>query len=132
MLDRLHREHRGEAAVGERERAHVGDVGLAVLPRERIGIEVDARRSPGGEQVVAVADAAAEIEDAARRQEPGAELVGGHVTLPGRVEAARGGDDALAGDSLRRRRDHGAYFLDGSTWLRCRINRPAAHRVLTP
>ncbi len=56
------------------------------------------------EQVVAVADAAAEVE-----HPPGAELrrgerVGGDVALPGRVEAARGRDDALAGDlhGLRR------------------------------
>ena len=39
-------------------------------PGERPGVDVDADGLARGEQLVAVADAAAEVEHAARRQEP--------------------------------------------------------------
>ena len=66
VLERLDREHRGELAVGERQLAHVGDDRLALLAGERAGVDVDADGLARREQVVAVADAAAEVEHAAR------------------------------------------------------------------
>ena len=69
MLEALHREDRGERAVVEGQLAHVGDDRLALLPAQRPGVDVDADRLPPAEQVVAVADPAAEIED-----EPGAQV----------------------------------------------------------
>ena len=52
----------GERAVVEGQLAHVGDDGLAVLAVQGPGVEVDADRLARREQVIAVADAAAEIE----------------------------------------------------------------------
>ena len=70
VLERLDREHRGELAVGERQVAHVGDDRLAILAFERARLDVDADRLARREQVVAVADAAAEVEHPSRREVP--------------------------------------------------------------
>ena len=88
VLERLHREHGGEGAVGERQRAHVGDDRLAVLTA-RAPRRCRRRPSRAAEQVVAVTDPAAEVED-----EPGARRgslgVCRDVALPGRVETSPG------------------------------------------
>ena len=85
-------------AVGERQRAHVGDDRLALLPRERVRVDVDADGLARREQVEAVADAAAEVEHAARAELRLGQRVGRDMALPGGVEPARGADHALAGD----------------------------------
>ena len=87
------------------------------------GLLGDARR----ELRERVPDPAAEVEEAAVGQQRRAQAVGRDVALVGRVEAALGGDDALAGDEL-----HGWNFLDFQTPERCSTSRTAAHSVLRP
>ena len=65
---------------------------LALLPGERPGVEVDADRLPRREQLEAVADPAAEVEHPPAAGAAAHSGVGGHVALPGRVEAALGGE----------------------------------------
>ena len=86
VLDRVHREHRGELAVGERQRPHVGHDRLALLAGQRARVDVDADGLARRQQVVAVADAAAEVEHACRAQEGRQQLVLGGVALPGGIE----------------------------------------------
>ena len=63
-------------------------MGLALLSHERGGIDVDTDGLARRERLVAVADAAAEVQHPARREQVGAQLVGRDMTLPGRIEAA--------------------------------------------
>jgi hypothetical protein len=98
VLDRLHRQHRVEAARGEGQVAHVGHDGLAVLAAERPRIQIDADGLARREQVVGVPHAAAEIEHAAVTERRRHQRVGGHVPLPRRVESSRGARDAFAAD----------------------------------
>ena len=98
MLERLDGQHRREAAVRERQRPHVRHDGLAVLAGERLRVEIDADRLARREQVEAVADAAAEVQDAARAELRLGQRVGRDMALPGGIEPARGAGDALTGD----------------------------------
>ena len=84
VLERLHGQHRREAAVRERQRAHVRHHRLAVLAGERLRVEIDADRLARREQVEAVADAAAEVQHAARPELRLGQRVGRDVALPGR------------------------------------------------
>ena len=62
MLDRLDRDHRRERTGFERQAPHVGHLGLALLPRERERLHVDADAHAWSELLVGVPDPAAEIE----------------------------------------------------------------------
>ena len=66
MFDRLHRENRTEAPALEGQIAHVGDDRLAVLASEGRRIDVDAHRLARREQMVAVSDPAAKVEQPPR------------------------------------------------------------------
>ena len=88
VLDRLDGEHAVEVVVSEGQVAHVGDVRLALLSGERLGIDVHADGLPRREQVVTVSDATPEVQDPPLREQRRAELVGSDVALPGRVEPA--------------------------------------------
>ena len=103
VLERLHRDDRGELVVAERQVAHVGDDRGAILAGERGGIDVHSDGLAGRQQVVAVTDATAQVEHVPGSQPGLARGVGGHVALPGRVEPAFGSDDPLAGDLHPRR-----------------------------
>ena len=98
VFERLHREHRGELAIAERQLAHVGDDRLALLAGQRRRIDVDPDGLARRQQVIAVTDAAAEVEDAPGAEEGRAERVGGYVSLPGGIKAAGRRGDALARD----------------------------------
>ena len=69
VLERLHREHRCELTVAEGQVAHVRDDRRRSWPANAAAIYVDADGLARREQVVAVTDAAAEVEDAPRAQE---------------------------------------------------------------
>ena len=88
VLDRLDRDHGGEARVVEWQRPHVRHDRVPLLALEGLRVDVDSHRLPRGQPVVAVADAAAEIENPSGAQERLAEDVGGDVALPCRVESA--------------------------------------------
>ena len=85
-------------AVRERQRPHVRHDRLAVLAGERLRVEIDADRLARREQVEAVADAAAEVQDAARAELRLGQGIGRDMALPGGIEAACGAGDALTGD----------------------------------
>lgn len=85
-------------AVTERQSSHIGDHGRSILTLKGVGVDVDADGFPGIEQVIAVADAAAQVEDRTRAEERFAQTVGGDMSLPGRIEARLRGDDPLSGD----------------------------------
>ena len=102
VLDRLHREHGREAGIRERQLAHVGGHRLALLALQHRGIQVHADRLARREQPVAVPHPAAEVEHTAGRKQLGAQLVGGHMALPGRPKAALGSRDPLPGNGSPR------------------------------
>jgi hypothetical protein len=74
VLDRLDRDHRGEARVRERQRAHVGHHGLAVLAREGGGVDVHRHGLARRQQRGRMARAGADVE---------------HTTARGRTSATR-------------------------------------------
>jgi hypothetical protein len=67
VLDRLDREHPGEARRLKRQRPHVADPSLALLADEGTRVDVEADRLTRSQQLVAVADTAAEIENVSGR-----------------------------------------------------------------
>ena len=97
VLQRVNRENRFEVAVCEGQMAHIGHSCAALLSLEGTCVDVDADRLPRFEQVVAVTDAAAQVEHESGTEKPLAETVGGDVPLPGRVETGFRGDYPLSG-----------------------------------
>jgi hypothetical protein len=88
VLEGLHREDGGEVARLERDLPHVGLDGGAVLAAQGVGGDVQADGLAGRQQVVAVPDAAPEVEDPSGREDAVGEGVGRDVPLPGGVHPA--------------------------------------------
>ena len=88
VLDAWLGDDRAEAGVLEGQLPHVGDHRLPLLALQAPRVDVDPDGLPRGEPVVAVTDAAAQVENPPGAQERLAEDVGRGMALPGGVEAA--------------------------------------------
>ena len=113
VLQGLHRNDRCEGSIVERQVAHVRHDRLPALTRERLGVDVDPDGFTRCQHVIAVADAATEIQNLPRAQPRLARRIRSHVALPGGVEATGGGDHPLAGDLHLKRSQVRASVFSG-------------------